>query len=460
VPGVKMAANPIRLESARTEATEPRILTVVRERQFTLLLRAFVITGLVFMLLPGTFLGVWNLLSISSHKTQSALSATWVQAHGHAQIFGWIGSFIIGIGFYSLPSGRRTSLRRAWTCWALWMSGVWLRWVAGVYGYQWRVLLPLSAMLELAAFAIFFRSLSAHRSATTREAGAAAARPPAWIQAVLMGTFAFGIALLTNAVVCFAVALNGVERSMPQAFNHWWLTLVVWGFLAPTVFGFTARWGPVFIGTPSPNEPKLRCALALIVAGIVLAAVGWMMLSAGVLALAACYAIAGTKVFARSERPPKTRGVHPSMPFFIRAAYVWLLIASILGILATALDQHNGYWGASRHALTVGFLATMVFTIGPRILPHFSGVKSIYSTRLMFLVLLLLTLGCSLRVTSEVAAYEHSVGIAWQLLPVSAILELVAVTLFAANIFLTMAFSPSTFVNLCFAPERAAIPEN
>ena len=25
-----------------------------------------------------------------------------INAHGHAQIFGWIGTFVIGIGYYSL----------------------------------------------------------------------------------------------------------------------------------------------------------------------------------------------------------------------------------------------------------------------------------------------------------------------------------------------------------------------
>ena len=64
---------------------------------------AYAITGLVFMLLPGTFLGVWNLISISGHRSASAISPAWIQAHGHAQIFGWIGTFILGIGFYSIP---------------------------------------------------------------------------------------------------------------------------------------------------------------------------------------------------------------------------------------------------------------------------------------------------------------------------------------------------------------------
>ena len=79
----------------------------------------YAITGLFFMLLPGTFLGVWNLISISGHRGP-AISASWIQAHGHAQIFGWIGTFILGIGFYSIPK----MANRNCTAGEPWMGGL------------------------------------------------------------------------------------------------------------------------------------------------------------------------------------------------------------------------------------------------------------------------------------------------------------------------------------------------
>ena len=88
------------------------------------------------------------------------------------------------------------------------------------------------------------------------------------------------------------------------------------------------------------------------------------------------------------------------------------------------MDVHGGIWGASRHALTVGFAATMVFAIGPRILPHFAGIQRIFSTRLMFLSLVCLQTGCLLRVSSEPLAYEGLASFAWKVLPVSGMLEL------------------------------------
>jgi len=79
----------------RATAEEIFRLNAARETALSRLLMLYISTGLFFMLLPGTFLGVWNLLAISSHRAADSVSAAWIQAHGHAQIFGWIGTFIL-----------------------------------------------------------------------------------------------------------------------------------------------------------------------------------------------------------------------------------------------------------------------------------------------------------------------------------------------------------------------------
>ena len=141
----------------------------------------------------------------------------------------------------------------------------------------------------------------------------------------------------------------------------------------------------------------------------------------------------------------KVQGIHRSFPSFVRIAYTWLVIAGCMSIWAAFADGHGGIWGASRHALTVGFAATMVFSIGPRILPHFAGVRAIFSRRLMFLSLLLLQTGCLLRVSSEPLAYDGFLSVAWKVLPISGMLELCAVLLFATNLTLTLLLGDSVF---------------
>jgi len=116
-----------------------------------------------------------------------------------------------------------------------------------------------------------------------------------------------------------------------------------------------------------------------------------------------------------------------------------------MSIWAAFADVHGGIWGASRHGLTVGFAATMVFAIGPRILPHFAGIQSIFSKRLMFLSLLFLQTGCLLRVFSEPLAYEGLVSFAWKVLPASGMLELAGVLIFATNLALTFVIGRSAF---------------
>src|SRR5579875_1048267 len=127
-------------EERPASMTPAEVMRLAQERETSLsrLLVAFISTGLLFMLLPGTFLGVWNLLQISGRESVASVSSAWLQAHGHAQVFGWIGSFILGIGFYSVPKFCAVSRPRfgsAWACWLLWTTGVTLRWAANVYNW-------------------------------------------------------------------------------------------------------------------------------------------------------------------------------------------------------------------------------------------------------------------------------------------------------------------------------------
>jgi len=66
---------------------------------------------------------------------------------------------------------------------------------------------------------------------------------------------------------------------------------------------------------------------------------------------------------------------HVAPWFFLIAAVVSVGALHILRLLAAHLDRALGWTGGSRHALTVGFISTMVFTIGQRILPAFAGMR-------------------------------------------------------------------------------------
>jgi hypothetical protein len=78
-------------------------------------------------------------------------------------------------------------------------------------------------------------------------------------------------------------------------------------------------------------------------------------------------AVYSLRLLEPTAHPAKVKGVHTSFPVFVRLAYIWALVAGALGIWAASVQNPHGIWGASRHALTVGFLAIMVFTIGQRV---------------------------------------------------------------------------------------------
>jgi uncharacterized protein involved in response to NO len=81
------------------------------------------------------------------------------------------------------------------------------------------------------------------------------------------------------------------------------------------------------------------------------------------------------------------------------------------------------------------------------VLPAFAGMRILYSSRLMFTCLLLLNVGCGLRVVSQVLAYEGYFPPAWNALPVSAICEFAAVMVFALNLLLTFKQPPAHQMN-------------
>jgi hypothetical protein len=425
-------ADPRVLVTATKSASQSFEIMRAREESLSRLLMAFITSGLFFMLFPGTVLGVWNLLQISGRASVVATSPAWIQAHGHAQVFGWVGSFILGIGFYSIPKlrgGLKSSFNAAWTCWAMWTCGVAMRWIANVYQWQWRFLLPLSAMLELTAFLIFFRAVSQHKPEDPSKAGLGP-----WVTVVISAAVGLLMVLSTNLVGCFYLSLRGSTPAFPHLFDQKFLALMAWGFLVPFVWGFSAKWMPVFLGLKSLRPRLLLAAVAVNVSALALTIGGVEIIASWMFVAGVALVIAALRMFEPSMKEAKTRGVHSSFPYFVRIAYVWLLVAALLGVAAVRWDSSGGIWGASRHAITVGYVAVMILCVGQRILPAFAGMRLLWSTKLMFASLALLNLGCVLRVSCEVIAYQGYAEWPWKILPASGFIELAGLTIFALNL--------------------------
>ncbi|HEY9869291.1 MAG TPA: NnrS family protein [Candidatus Obscuribacterales bacterium] len=412
-----------------------------REQVLIHLLMAFIATGLIFMLLPGTLVGVWNLFTISSEHAADSASLAWVQAHGHAQLFGWIGSFILGIGFYSTPNVRRVStfgFRQGWLCWGLWTAGVALRWIADMYSWQWRVLLPVSSLMELLAVTLFLiQSARGHKLALIVKR-----KIEPWAVLVLGGTAGLALTVGFNVGECLYLTAAASTPVFPRDVASRLLVLATWGFVVPIVWGFTAHWMLVFLGLRPTNQALLLSGFWTCVGGVAFSLAGWFLPGATLILLGSFLAVVALRLFEPAEKPAKTAGVHPSFPAFVRLAYGWLIVAAFLSLWAAMAHGAAGIAGAGRHALTVGFFSTMVFSVAPRILPAFMSRKQLFSSKLMLVSLSALTAGCLVRVVSQIVAYQGYADWAWTVLPASATLELLAFLAFGINMLGTMLQPP------------------
>ena len=406
------------------------------ERKAARALAAFILSGIFFLALPGTFLGVWNLLEISAHHAQTAASTAWIQAHGHAQLFGWVGSFILGISLYILPKFRGRQLKSfslVWSIWGLWTAGVALRWWVGVDGAAWRFGLPASAVLELAAFVLTQRVLVFNGSETKKK------KPEdlgSWFG--IWGFASLGLALILNLGLSIWLAIADHSPVFPPEWDHTFLILMVWGFAVVMAWGFSTRFITVFLGLEAPQHQAAgKFGIGIVVLLALALARQYFFADLLILALSV-YAIWALRLFQKPPRPAKLSGAYRHYPAFIRLAYAWLVAGAVLGVAADLLPRATGLGGASRHAVTVGFIALLILALGPRMLPSFLNGRQLFSTRWMAASLWLLSAGCLLRVSSEAVAYSLG-GNAWSLLPISAYLEFAGVLAFAANMAVTLA---------------------
>ena len=197
------------------------------------------------------------------------------------------------------------------------------------------------------------------------------------------------------------------------------------------------------LGLAPSKDRLLLAALAADVAAVGAAMAGWWKPAAAaslIAALLSAWGTAGVRTLGEEGQDGRCApDVSALRPAGIRLAGG----VAVISLAAAFQDRSGGMGGASRHALTVGFISTMVFSIGQRVLPAFCGMHVLYSRSLMFAAAALLNVGCTLRVASEIGAYDWRIEALWPVLPVSAIIEMPAVTIFAANLLLTFRQPPA-----------------
>ncbi len=418
------------MSSSPETAAVPILNDPRHERTAARLLGLFIAAGLWFVVLPGTFLGVWNLMSIVSNRAPGAPEASWIQAHGQAQLFGWVGSFILGISIYLLPKIRQRGPVEAnvgYTIWTLWTVGVFWHWWAVVTREAWRSGLVGSAAVLLLAYLLVMSALVWQPRKTEPRPVDLGSRFG------MVGFSGLGVVLLANLYYSIQAAFWGSSPTYPEAGDRALVLLAVWVFVIPVALSYSTRFVHRYLLLP-PLNVKAAPFIAPLFLAVAIAALAHRFAVVDVLAWGvALFAVWVMQVFRHSSRTPRLQGVSPYTPLFMRICFAWLPAGATLALLSVIFPLRVGFGGASRHAITVGFVAGLIFTVGPRLLPAFLNSRQLFSTRLMTASLLSLNIGCVLRVICESVAYSSTHDLAWRLLPVSAWIEFAAVLLFALN---------------------------
>jgi hypothetical protein len=377
--------------------------------------RRYVLGALALTLTAGATWGAWMLWTIGRSGTFRAASLHQVNAHGEAQIFGWVGLFIMGFAYQACPRFWHTRLvapRLAAWAFFLMVTGLVVRTVGMASAGRWGSALSWATaggVLELVAVLIFISQLGA--------------------------TFVRSGLRLDPSAGFISVALAWFGVSTVMSIWHTWNTMsarsaeqLVWyvatyqaplrdlqvhGLALFMILGVALRLLPALFDVPKVADRRAWWALGLLSAAVLgetglFVAYRWTgrpALAAGLLLPWSLLAIgAGLIVlpwrpwrpFPRAERSAK----------FVRAAFGWLAVSLVMLLLmpayhaASGLPFSHAYYGAIRHAITVGFTSLMMMGMAARFVPTLNGLDT---GRLSTLwgPFLLLNLGCFLRVTTQ-----------------------------------------------------------
>ncbi len=407
--------------------------------RFQRLHRGFLAIALLLALTIGCGWGAWLLWQIGIQGTFDFVRVSHVVAHGNAQLWGFVALFITGISLRWLPmaTANRPPSR-------VWTNVVLLGITCGVaLEFVWETSVKPLPWLGWIGSALLVGSIAAWLALVVRQVHKDLRRLWAW-------------AVLTAAVwwLIWAIWATGLRwrfaNQGPEAYP--WLdrqtniALALLGVACNAVYGFGLRLLPGVLGG---SVQRRRAVIAVTshnvgVAGLILAG-RWPFWELASLALAMLgailFACSLTGITRRKRWTPRREQSPILLDHYVRVAFLWWILGLALWAVAPAytllVDQpaSHALRGAARHALTVGFLTTLIMGMGQRLVPIFEHTVLAWP-KLAWPTLLLIATGNIWRVVSEIATIFCPP--AFWFMPWSSLLEWMALALFATNLCRTM----------------------
>jgi hypothetical protein len=425
--------------------------------------RPFFKAGIAVVLTLGAGWGAYLLARIGFSGTFADAGLHEINGHGHAQIFGWVGLFVMGFAYQAFPRFKHASL--VWPRWAfasLWLlaGGLVVRSILepAVPSIPW-LIFPVGAavVLEIAAVLIFVLIIGA----TWR----VSAKPLAVYDFYILSALAwFIVMVIYDGTYCLATLAAANAQELLDLVATWQGPLreiQIHGFAALMILGVSQRIFPHFYGMPAPSRKLAASALVALnlavigeVAGSFLmrgAGRAWGGLWYGSVVLFTVSALALVRHWHIFTAP-----AHPDRSLkFLRAAYVWLFASLAMLVLlpvyqaalarlapdsaAVRIGFSHAYYGAARHAVTVGFISLMIVGVAAKVVPTLNGVDLNGLTRLWGPFLLINT-GCALRVAGQILT--DITPAAFPFAGVSGVLEFVGLGWWGTHLWIVMSRGP------------------
>jgi hypothetical protein len=404
--------------------------------------RPFVTAALAVTLSLGAGWGALLLLKIGRHGSLAAIPAASVVAHGEAQFWGFAAPFIVGIAASFLPrTAARPQPRRVLLglILAAILSGVLGQFIWSMAPWDRPWLGPASGFAQLVA-ALGFLTVAARQLAGKWRAP--------WARFILAAAAWMGAWAVVDLGLRTRAGAAG-PGTYTESARGLLIELALFGFVLNAVYGFGLRLLPGMLGEGAPRRGAIEATFGLHNAGaaVLAASHAWWpglcaALGAGAIAAGAGPWVLGLQsVRGKPRSAPRPEAGPAFLARYIQLALFWLLTGLLMLAAGQLTEAVRGvplpraYIGATRHALTVGFLTTLILGVGQRLLPIL-GHELLAWPRLVIPIFGLIAAGNALRVAAELATLVWP--IAFRILPASAILELSALILFAANAFRTL----------------------
>jgi hypothetical protein len=398
--------------------------------------RPFFLAALALVLTLGATWGATLLWRIGLGGSFTAAGAHEVNAHGLAQIYGWVGLFIMGFAYtvfprmWRSPAPSRTLATLALTAnvAGVLVSALGMR-LSGTWAAAAPVALLGSGMIILGVTIFAAQILNAF------ERRRVAAEPAFLFMLVAIAWFV--LSTVFSAVHTWMTLTAGNHDRLVEVISTYQAALrdvQVHGMALTMILGVSMKMLPGMFGLQRISHRRAMIALGLITLGVAgetsfFIAFRWtsMPMLAGVLYLCWAMLAAGVATTVLAWRPcfglPRDDGRSGK---FIRAAYIWLTISLVMLLLLPLYQMLVGvpfshaYYGAARHAITVGFVSLMIMGVAGKFVPALRGIpwRDLSSLRGPFI---LVNAGCALRVILQTATDFHPM--AFTLVGVSSVLE-------------------------------------